>query len=264
MTETQYNVHKAAREGRLNDLIDLLKSGQYDVNQGNFENVRPLHEACLAGQYLCAKLLIDHGADPNLRNIDGATPLCDACSCGNTELVQLLLQSGAEVNPELLPTSPVHEAVFRDNWECLKLVLKHGGLTDKIDWHYGTPLHIAASRNFPKSAKVLLQAGADPNISKHHVTPLHEAARGQNITLVTLLLDYGADVYACNSRGQTARQLVPYPTSPCAEYLQQWESTPKTLKYHCRKTVQKCMGCSEKVLRNLKLPKSLTSFLLFD
>ena len=48
------------------------------------------------------------------------------------------------------------------------------------------------------SAKVLLQAGADPNVSKHHMTPLHEAARCQDIELVALLLDHGADVYACN------------------------------------------------------------------
>lgn len=49
----------------------------------------------------------------NGRNIDGATPLCEACSSGNVECVKLLLQHGAYVNPPLLLSSPLHEAVLR-------------------------------------------------------------------------------------------------------------------------------------------------------
>ena len=49
----------------------------------------------------------------NCRNIDGATPLCDACSSGSVECVKLLLENGACVNPQLLLSSPLHEAVLR-------------------------------------------------------------------------------------------------------------------------------------------------------
>jgi len=59
----KYPVHKAAKEGKLENLKTLLDSGVYDVNKGTFELVRPLHEACLSGHFECASLLIDHGAN---------------------------------------------------------------------------------------------------------------------------------------------------------------------------------------------------------
>ena len=70
---------------------------------------------------------------------------------------------------------------------------------------------------------MLLRAGASPNVTKHHLTPLHEAARVQEFEVVKLLLEHGAYVYALNSQGLTARQLVPSSTSPCKALLKDWE-----------------------------------------
>lgn len=78
---------------------------------------------------------------------------------------------------------------------------------------------------YVQSAAVLLWYGANPNVSHIHQTPLHEAAGNQNIELLELLLAHGANAYACNNRGFTARQLVPNSTSPCYTLLQEWEST---------------------------------------
>ena len=61
-------------------------------------------------------------------------------------------------------------------------------------------------------------------MSKNHVTPLHEAAHNEDLHLVKLLLDHNANVYARNSHGLTARQLVPSSISTCKVYLQEWES----------------------------------------
>ncbi|GFO43969.1 ankyrin repeat and socs box protein 13 [Plakobranchus ocellatus] len=257
-----YPLHKAAREGRYKDLKKLLDSGKHDVNLATFELVRPLHEACLAGQFECTALLIKYGADVNLRNIDGATALCDACSNGCILCVQLLLENGANVNPPFLLTTPVHESVLKDNWACLKLLLEYGASLDKSDCHFGTPLHVAACKGHLKSAMILLQAGASPNVSKTHQTPLHLAARSQDLDLIKLLLEYGADVYAQDSRSKTASQLVPSSTSHCKTFLHDWERTPKSLHYHCRLTIRSAVGPARlRYLSELQLPKALIRFL---
>ncbi|XP_005093370.1 ankyrin repeat and SOCS box protein 13 [Aplysia californica] len=265
MTDLRYPLHAAAREGRHDDLKSLLLCGLHDVNEATFELVRPLHEACFCGQYECAALLIEHGANVNLSNIDGGTALCDACCNGNLKIIELLLNSGANVNPPFLMTTPVHEAVFRDNWKCLELLSKHGALLDKNDCHYGTPLHVAAYKGYIKSAEALLKAGASPNVSKTHQTPLHEAARSQDLPLVHMLLEHGADVYARDSQGCTARQLVPCSTSLCKLYLQEWERTPKTLRFHCRMVIRRAVDVKKlKCPMQLNLPKILVRFLQFE
>ncbi|XP_059153442.1 ankyrin repeat and SOCS box protein 13-like [Physella acuta] len=265
LLEDKYPLHRAAREGRLEDLKKLLESKKYDVNKATFEMVRPLHEACLAGNLECVALLIQHGANVNLANIDGATALCDACCNGNVKCVELLLEHGALVNPPLLFSTPVHEAVFRDNWECLLVLLKHGASMDKSDCHFGTPLHVAACKGHKTSAEVLLRAGANANISKIYQTPLHEAARSQDHQFVELLLEHGACVYTKNSKGYTARQLVPSSTSQCKSLLQEWESIPRSLKHYCRLTIRASLGPQRlRYTSQLRLPKPLVRFLDFQ
>ena len=68
----------------------------------------------------CSSYLLIFIIQVNGRNIDGATPLCDACSSGHVEVVQLLLENGAVVNPPLLLTSPLHEAVLRG--KCFRFI----------------------------------------------------------------------------------------------------------------------------------------------
>ncbi|CAL1534876.1 unnamed protein product [Lymnaea stagnalis] len=260
--DEKYPVHKSAKNGFLDDLKTLILSGKHDVNHATFELVRPLHEACLSGHLGCAQFLLENGANVNLANIDGATALCDACSNGNVQLVQLLLDHGALVNPPLLFSTPAHEAVYRDNWECLLLLLHHGAQVDKSDCNFGTPLHVAACKGHIKSAVVLLCAGASTNVTKTHHAPLHEAARCQDHDFVSLLLDHGADVYARNSQGLTPRQLVPSSTSLCKSLLQDWESTPRSLKHYCRLTIRTSLGPRRlKYLSHLGLPRIIVKYL---
>uniref|UniRef100_A0A0B7AHT9 SOCS box domain-containing protein n=2 Tax=Arion vulgaris TaxID=1028688 RepID=A0A0B7AHT9_9EUPU len=263
--EDKYPLHNAAREGRLDNLRTLLASKKYDVNKGTFELVRPLHEACLAGHFDCALLLIEYGANVNLTNIDGATALCDACSSGDIQCVRLLLQHGALVNPPLLLTTPLHEAVFRDHCKCLVLLINCGANMNKSDCHYGTPLHIAACKGYKNSAAILLRSGACPNIPQIHQTPLHEAARSQDVEFLELLLAHGANVYACNSRGLTARQLVPSSTSSCKILLQEWEKMPRSLLHYCRLRIRTALGPHRlKFIPCLQIPNVLMKFVNFE
>ena len=60
-TADNFPVHKAAYKGNL-VLLEQLIQGGHRVNQSTYDNVTPLHDACLAGNTNCAWLLIKEGA----------------------------------------------------------------------------------------------------------------------------------------------------------------------------------------------------------
>ncbi|KAK7101903.1 ankyrin repeat and SOCS box protein 13-like [Littorina saxatilis] len=264
--DVAYPLHKAAREGRGEQLLALLETGQYEVNNGSFDLVRPLHEACLQGHYQCACILLDHGAQVNIRNIDGATPLCDASSKGSVEIVKLLLDNGAQVNPQLAYSTPLHEAVMYNRWQCVELLLAHQANPNRSDCHYGYPLHIAASRGHHRCAEILLSYGANVNGTHIHNTALHVSCKRQDKAMVTLLLGHGADVYAEDNQGRTARDLIPS-QGALKKFLYLWERTPKSLSHHCRLSVRCALGNRGLHLLqqvDLQVPQVVKDFLQFQ
>ena len=59
-------------------------------------------------------------------------------------------------------------------------------------------------------------------------TPLHSAARQQDITMVTLLLEFGADASLTDNDGMTAREVVPSATSKIRQFLLHWKVSEKS------------------------------------
>ena len=75
--------------------------------------------------------------------------------------------------------------------------------------------------------EALLRYGANVNATHIHATALHLAAKRQDEAMVYLLLEHGADVYAEDNQGRTARGLVPDSGSNVAalsDLLLFWES----------------------------------------
>jgi uncharacterized protein len=78
----------------------LLELGA-EVNSASRNNMRvmPLHSACAAREadirYEVAKLLLEHGADPNARQEGDFTPLMEADQNNDTRLRELLVEHGA-------------------------------------------------------------------------------------------------------------------------------------------------------------------------
>ena len=63
----------------------------------------------------------------------------------------------------------------------------------------------------PEQAAFLLSMGADPNIAADYLFgegPLHRAARGRDAETVKMLIEYGANVFAENTRGETPLDLA--------------------------------------------------------
>jgi uncharacterized protein len=120
-----------------------------------------------------AELLIDHGADPNDVYRDVLLSGCSDFSFANN-----LVARGADINPLL--------------WggETLLQVAIHWGRISSAEW--------------------LLRKGANPNTkrSKDGWTPLDQAASRGVASIVSALLEHGADPSARDYGGQTPRDVA--------------------------------------------------------
>ena len=114
----------------------------------------------------CAKLLLQHGADPNLarqfrdwHRLRDYTPLEAALFTGKLEVCEFLVSSGAEVLPQhlfALMAPRVGNTEDRMRW-----VLRKGIDVNTAHPRYGTPLHYAARYGKLGCLKLLLEEGAD-------------------------------------------------------------------------------------------------------
>ncbi|KAI2656903.1 Ankyrin repeat and SOCS box protein 5 [Labeo rohita] len=217
-------LHDAASQGRLLALKTLIAQG-HSVNVLTIDHVSPLHEACIGNHVACARVLIDAGANVNVTTIDGVTPLFNSCSAGSLECLELLLQSDAR--PQALAIcqpSPIHEAVSRGHSKCVEELIAWGVDVDYEIPYMGTPLY---------SANV--QRGTDLE------TPLHAAAQKDCISIVKLLLEFGADVNARNLEYKRPVEVSP-PGSLAEGFLLIYEATPRSLRQLCRQQIRESLG----------------------
>lgn len=76
---------------------DYLLNKAADPNIATKHGATPLHFASKYGNYYLCKLLLNYHADANKRDIDGKTPLMLAAMFGHNAIIKLLIQYGADV-----------------------------------------------------------------------------------------------------------------------------------------------------------------------
>ncbi|XP_061085898.1 ankyrin repeat and SOCS box protein 13-like [Conger conger] len=235
-------VHEAAFLGHALLLHQLIQSGAA-VNTMTMDSITPLHEACTQGQAQCARLLLEAGAQVDVRTVHGSTALCNACAAGSPECAKLLLEYGATANPTLtaLTATPLHEACIRGSVDCVRLMIAGGAELETYDIYFGTPLHAACTKQHVECARVLLNAGANVNAARFHETALHIAAKHDSVSLIQMLVAFGADRRAKDGRG---KRPVDYarPGSHSAQCLDFSGSTPQNLQHLCRLALRSARG----------------------
>ena len=136
--------------------------------------------------------LIDHGVDINQFNERGENTLHIASSSGHLEIVDLLLKAGAnpDIGTEVGYSSPLEVAV-RDNHPKIVTRLIEAGANLAVE--DGTLLMIATARNRIEVAKVLIDFGIDINAKDSYgETALEKARKYRNVEMVEFLREAGA------------------------------------------------------------------------
>jgi ankyrin repeat protein len=212
----------AARQGSMSAARALAEKGA-DLNLKDPDGTTALVFAIINAHFDLATMLLDKGADPNIADDSGMAALYAAVDMHTlgpmisrpapklvdeldaADLVKRLLAHGA--NPNATLKKPV--------------IGRHHDGGDASLGEGTTPLMRATKTNDTVVMKLLLDAGASPFLTqKDYTTPLMIAAAGGaragsyaaafsvteagTIGAMKLLIEYGADVNAFNSNGQTA------------------------------------------------------------
>ena len=146
-----------------------------------------------------ARLLLEHGADPNAAPTeDGATALHLASQDSHEEVVRLLLEHKADPNLARADdrTTALHIASEDGHVEVVRLLLEHKADPNLATTNAGTTaLHLASEDGHVEVVRLLLEHKADPNsaTTDDGTTALYMASQAGHVAVVRLLLEHKAD-----------------------------------------------------------------------
>lgn len=158
-----------------------------------------------AGLLAVARLLLDHGADPDASFATGSWELRSLCgACGVTDfpaMAELLLDRGATIDDG----ESLYHSTEHPDTRCLELLLARGANPQGTN-----ALHHAFDRPGLERIRMLLAHGADPNEALGaEGTALHTAIqRGRGREVLELLVAHGAEIEARNGAGRSPYQVA--------------------------------------------------------
>jgi hypothetical protein len=143
----------------------------------------------------------------------GPSQLYRAADGGDTALLTQLLEIGFDPNTPLGPPgwTPLLIAAANGHEQAVSKLLEFGADVNALNDRGRSALMFAANYGFEAIAKALLLHGADPNIQPSgwpSWNALMVASAKGHGTIVTLLLDHGADTVPKDENGLTAYALA--------------------------------------------------------
>ncbi|KAF9776186.1 hypothetical protein IL306_005660 [Fusarium sp. DS 682] len=155
----------AAKYGRAELCVSLIEMGS------NPNRILPfgtcaLQQAVSEWKTATAKVLLEHGADPNIET--DQRPLCQTGCVGNLEILELLIEHGALLDGVCTNCSfecALEGVAYCDEPDAAEMLIKAGATVDlRLGGEFSTSLVAAAYRGSLDTAKILIKHGADVSI----------------------------------------------------------------------------------------------------
>ena len=197
-----------ARNGCSDCIEALLNVGNgVNVNATSNDSSSAIIFASLYGNVEALKVLCEEGGNANIKTIKNGSALhCSVFASKSSVVKYLLDNTDIDIqDKDNSDTSPLMYAVLYNRIECLKLLIDAGA--NQNDERDGlSALVYAARRNFQTIISLLVNSGADINFKDEEkgLSVLHYAAQTQdNLDCICLLIELGADRTALTKQLET-------------------------------------------------------------
>ncbi|XP_064390866.1 transient receptor potential cation channel subfamily A member 1 homolog [Halichondria panicea] len=213
-------IEEAINEGD-DDMLDRIRDWLRDnsVKTVNENQATALHLAASSFRIEVAKLLLEHGADPNMVDDEQKTVLHYLCALPSknniTAFFKLLLDQKKidHFNPiDTENLTPLHFAAENGHLEVVNELLEKGADMKARDDIGDTPVHKAADAGQTKIVEVFFEKDADCVVlpGYNDETPLHKAVFDGHIETVKLILGYKPNVNARSTNDETPLHFVAF------------------------------------------------------
>lgn len=202
-------------------LLFLFIDEGIDINQGDHDNLTPIHWACRNGFDTVMHAMFMHGANPNAEAKDSIRPLHIAAAFGHEDSIhELYSWQSSDSRPgdwryvdlncrDINDHTPLHYAAAEGHIRAASKLIEFNCDVNAENRAGNRPLHFASVVGSPELCQVLLSANADINAQNHNgQTALHFATRQACVNTVMFLLSRKADPNIRDANGSTCSHLA--------------------------------------------------------
>ncbi|KAI7807725.1 cyclin-dependent kinase 4 inhibitor D [Triplophysa rosa] len=144
----------AAAQGNVVAVRRILQDRRVEPDTLN-EFGKTALQVMMMGCTSVARVLLEHGADPNVQDRCGVTPAHDAARTGFLDTLRALVEHGASVNiPDHSGSIPIHIAIREGHWDVVEYLAPLSNLSHR-DSRGANALDVARAARAPEMVEVL-------------------------------------------------------------------------------------------------------------